>query len=98
MARFDLEVVKGPVITNMPTQMALMGVDYLDYKNKKAKHYGELTQETKEFVSWLERELGIRTAFVGIGPTDNELIDRLEERKNEQARTREGIIKTISMS
>jgi adenylosuccinate synthase len=98
VARFDLEVVKRAVNANMPTRIALMGVDYIDYKNKKAKHYRELTQETKEFISWLERELGIKIAFIGIGPTDNELIDRLEEHENGEERTGEGIIKTISMS
>lgn len=99
VARFDLKIVKKAVIANMPTQIALMGVDYLDYKNKGAKHYRELTQKTKEFISWLERELKIKISFIGTGPTDYELIDRLEEwKENEQERTGEEIIKTVSMS
>jgi len=76
VARFDLELVKRATITNMPTHIALMGVDYLDYKNKGAKHHNELTQKTKEFVSWLEWELEVKINFIGTGPSDYELIDR----------------------
>lgn len=98
VARFDHQTVKKAVIANMPTQIALMGVDYLDYKNKGLRHYSELTQKTREFISWLERELEVKMSFIGTGPTDNELIDILEEWKSEQEGTRKGIIKKVSMS
>ncbi|MDY6964406.1 MAG: adenylosuccinate synthetase [Halobacteriota archaeon] len=76
VARFDLDIVKKAISVNRPTEIALMGVDYLDYKNKGVKDYSGLTQKTKEFISWLELEIGIKIDFVGTGPTDQELIDR----------------------
>ncbi len=76
VARFDLEIVKKAVSVNRPTNIALMGVDYLDYKNKGAKYYNQLAQKTKEFILWLEQELAAKISFIGTGPSDYELIDR----------------------
>lgn len=76
VARFDLEIVKKAVIANMPTHVALMGVDYFNYENKGVRYYNELTQKTKDFIYWLEQELDIKINFIGTGPMDQELIDR----------------------
>jgi hypothetical protein len=57
-----------------------------------------LTQETKEFVSWLERELEAETSFIGTGPSDYELIDRLEKQEYEQKRARERRIVALPLS
>ncbi len=76
VARFDPEIVKRAIAVNMPTQVAIMGVDYLDYQNKGAKCYDELTLKTREFISWLESKLELKMSFIGTGPTDYELIDR----------------------
>jgi len=95
VARFDLEIVKRAVIANMPTQIALMGADYLDYKNKGVKHYEELTNKTKQFISWLERALGCKISLIGTGPADDELIDRWVEWEIEQERRGKEIIRTI---
>lgn len=78
VARFDLKLVKKAVCANMPTHIALMGVDYSNYENKGVRHSNKLTQKEKDFVFWLERELGVKISFVGTGPMDYELIDRLE--------------------
>lgn len=98
VARFDLELVKKATNVNRPTHIALMGVDYLDYKNKGVKYYNELTQKTKEFISWLEWELKVKVSFIGTGPSDYELIDRLNEWKDETERTRRRIDKEVSVS
>ena len=76
VARFDHGIVKKAVIANMPTHIALMGADYLNYENKGARRYDKLTQEVKDFIYWLERELGVKVSFIGTGPLDRELIDR----------------------
>ncbi|MFZ2071324.1 MAG: adenylosuccinate synthetase [Halobacteriota archaeon] len=78
VARFDLELVKKAVCANMPTHIALMGVDYFNYENKGVRYFSKLTQKEKDFIFWLERELGVKISFVGTGPMDYELIDRLE--------------------
>jgi len=79
VAEFDIEIVRKAVIANMPTYIALMGVDYFDYENKEAGNYNELTQYTKDFIQQLEQELGIRIGIIGVGPKDSELINKLEE-------------------
>lgn len=98
VARFDIEIVKKATMINMPTHIALMGVDYLDYKNKEAKYYKQLTQKTKEFIYWLENELGHNISFIGTGPSDYELIGRVEEQEYEQKRERDKRIIEVSLS
>jgi adenylosuccinate synthase len=76
VARFDKEIVKEAISVNRPTQIALMGIDNLDYNNKGIIHYDELTQETRFYINSLEHELGAEINLIGTGPTDQELIDR----------------------
>jgi len=78
VARFDIELVKKAVLANMPTQIALMGIDYLDYRNKGVTIYDELTDQTKKFISWLEKELGSKITFIGTGPLDQEIVDKVK--------------------
>jgi adenylosuccinate synthase len=98
VARFDVEIVKMAAVANMPTQIALMGVDYLDYANRGAVAFSQLTEKTKEFVFWVERQIGAPITLIGTGPTDSELIDMLEKCEYEQERERKGITKTVPMS
>ena len=90
VGRFDLEIVKKAVVVNNPTRAALMGVDYLDYRNKSVKNYEALTPKAKEFISWLEGKLDYKLDFIGTGPRDDELIDLTIEQddgvENEQKR------------
>lgn len=91
VARFDLELVKRAAAINMPTQVALMGIDYLDYQNKEAECYDQLTQKSKAFISWLESELEAKMSFIGTGPSDYELINRTNGegvREYEQSQSR----------
>jgi adenylosuccinate synthase len=97
VARFDLEVVKKAVVANMPTHIALMGVDYLDYKNKGVRHYKELTERTKQFISWLEQELECGISLIGTGPADNEIIDMWMEGENEQERKGKETIRAVKV-
>ena len=98
VARFDVEIVKMATIANMPTQIALMGVDYLDYKNKGATSFNQLTERTKEFIFWLKRQIETQIGLIGTGPTDSELIDRFGECEYEQERDRARVTKTVPMS
>ena len=76
VARFGIKIVKKAVSLNKPTEIALMGTDYLDYRNKGVETFEDLTQETKSFIYFLEEQLGIKINFIGIGPMDEEFIDR----------------------
>lgn len=84
VGNFDLEIVKKAVSVNKPTNLALMGVDYLDYKNKGVKDFDSLTPRTKDFIHQLERELKVRIKFIGTGPMDSEIIDLSEKTEAEQ--------------
>lgn len=81
VARFDSKIVKQAISVNRPTGIALMGSDYLDYKNRGINRFDELNQQTKDFIYQIERELGVKINFIGTGPTDEELIDRRNNHK-----------------
>lgn len=94
VARFDFDIVEQAVQINRPTEIALMGTDYLDYKNKDINNLNSLTFKTKQFMNHLEKKLNIKISFVGTGPLDEEIIDikeekgiltRVKERKKEKA-------------
>lgn len=76
VGRFDSEIVKKAISVNRPTEVAMMGSDYLDYKNKGIEHFDNLTQQTKVVIDRIEKELGVKIIFIGTGPMDEELIDR----------------------
>ncbi len=76
VARFDVELVKRAISVNKPTKIALMGLDYLDYRNKGVKYYKQFTKKASSFIYWLEQELDVEINFVGTGPLDQELADR----------------------
>jgi adenylosuccinate synthase len=76
VALFDIDLVKKANMVNKPTQIALNGADYLDYRNKGLKDFHALTEKTKRFIQWVEHETGVQVHFVGTGPENEETIDR----------------------
>lgn len=78
VGRFDLEIVKKASSVNMPTKLALMGLDYIDFKNRSLTEYDTLTKSVKDFINNLEKETGVKTIFLGTGPVDGELVDRIK--------------------
>lgn len=76
VALFDIELVKEAALVNKPTQIALTGADYLDYRNKSLKNFSALREETKRFIRWIEHEIDVRVDLIGTGPENKEMIDR----------------------
>ncbi len=76
VAKFDWGIVKQAVAANAPSALALHGTDYLDYRNKHAGSFGQLTLQTRNWIQRLEQETGVPVCFVGTGPMVSELIDR----------------------
>ena len=76
VARFDWSVVDQAVAANSPTQIALHGADYIDYANHAVTDWLGLSDRARKFVSGLEGRLGVSVAFVGTGPTNENIIDR----------------------
>jgi adenylosuccinate synthase len=75
VALFDIDIVKEAAMVNNPTEIALNGVDYLDYLNRGARRIEDLTQTAREFVDHIQKETRTRVSFVGTGPTNEEIID-----------------------
>lgn len=76
IGRFDMDIVQQAADANSPSEIALMGTDFLNYKNKHVTKFAELTDEAKEFVEYLETTLDQSVTIVGTGPLDDELFDR----------------------
>lgn len=89
VALFDIDLIRKAALVNHPSQIALTGVDYLDYRNKSLANYDSLTEAPKEFVEWIEREMGVRVTLIGTGPKNEEMIDRRIHHMEASLRTRE---------
>jgi adenylosuccinate synthase len=75
VAEFSWDVVERAVAANSPTQFALHGVDYLDFSNKAAKVFAELSGRAKDFVASLTKRTGVPVTLIGTGPAVDEIID-----------------------
>ncbi|MCI0378875.1 MAG: adenylosuccinate synthetase [Gemmataceae bacterium] len=67
VARFDIQAVKTASSYNRPTELAVMGLDRLDYGNHVVQHGSELTPKAKSFIRELEAATGARVNWVGTG-------------------------------
>lgn len=78
IGRFDWDAAKRAVMLNRPTKLAVNFLDYLDFENRGAPRWNDLTQNARGFVGSLE-ELGIPVYYAGVGPrlTDNILLTPL---------------------
>ena len=97
VARFDLDIVKRAALVNSPTQIALMGTDYLDYRNRAATHFEGLTDAARIFIDRIEEVLSASATLIGTGPFDHELIDRSRVQNIAQA-TRVAKTKALPLS
>jgi len=75
VAFFDIGIVKEAAMVNNPTEIALNGVDYLDYQNRGVRRIEDLTRTAREFVDHIQKETRVKVSFVGTGPTNEEIID-----------------------
>jgi len=67
VAMFDLNLVKAAVTYNLPTALAVMGLDRFDHKNAGASLISDLSAQSIKFVEWLESETGIPVDWIGTG-------------------------------
>lgn len=86
VARFDNNIVRRAITANAPTVLALMGIDYVDYKNVKAQIYSDLTPAARGLVESLEEDLGVRIGLIGTGQEDCNLVDRMVDSYGKQER------------
>ena len=67
VGRFDWELARHAVERNRPTRVAVMGLDYLDYKDYRKKDSFALGPKSRDFVGRFENEIG-HIAYLGTGP------------------------------
>ena len=78
VAFYDHEIVHNAARVNRPTHLALHGADYLSYRNKGVTEWKDLSPEARRFAEDLEARLDVPVALMGTGPTNEELVDRME--------------------
>ena len=76
VGRFDFKMVEKAIRVNCPTEIAVMGIDYLDYDNKSKKNFTELSLKARAFINALETKFKTRVSYIGVGSGINDLIDR----------------------
>lgn len=64
VAQFDSAIVRSAIQANSPTHLFLNHVDYIDSAAAKSAH---LTPRARSFVEGVEKSLGMRIDFVGLG-------------------------------
>jgi adenylosuccinate synthase len=76
VGKFDMDLVKRAAIINRPTEIALHGVDYIEYANKGKQEFSGLTKETQNLILDIEKQLAVSVTLIGTGPEQHELIDK----------------------
>ena len=60
-----------------PDHLCLQFSNYIDWMDYGKQDWSEISDRTKSFISELEREAGCRVSYVGTGPQDSHMVDRL---------------------
>lgn len=77
LGRFDWEAAKTAVRLNRPTRIAVNFLDYLDFKNRGASQWAELSSGAIAFLENLEATCGAEAVYIGTGPCLSDNIGRL---------------------
>ena len=67
VAEFDIEAVKIACRYNLPTSLAIMGLDRLDNANQGVLEWEKVTIQAQRFVAFVENQTGVPVQFVGTG-------------------------------
>lgn len=73
VGRFDWDLATRAATVTRPTAIALNGLDYFDYRNRKARSLYELMDPSRQFIGDVECRLHAAVRFVGTGPESGEL-------------------------
>lgn len=98
VGRFDFDMAKYACMINRPTELAIVALDYLDYKNRGKSNYHQLTPVTKEFVQRVQEVTGVRVGFIGTGPEFSQLnrVPRKYSKSLRKSTTRAAVGKLVA--
>lgn len=75
VGRFEWEHCAISGRLNRPTRLAINFLDYIDYHNRTATSFAELTEGTRDFVQRVQDCVGVPACYLGVGPKLNETLD-----------------------
>jgi adenylosuccinate synthase len=82
VGRFDWDQVARAVSLTRPTALAVNGLDYLDYQNRGATGFEDLTPRAASFVAELEDRLRTPVHYLGAGPSLDSLFEHKSPRNS----------------
>ena len=85
-APFDFKLAKRAVQLNGATQIAVTKLDVIYPKAKGVRDFADLPEESRDFVSKIERETGVQVSLIGTGAGEEDLIDRRSRAKKVSAK------------
>jgi adenylosuccinate synthase len=77
VSRFDWDLAKNAVDRNRPTRIAVMGFDYLDYRDFKKTKLKNPGEKSQEFLNRFVAEIG-SINYLGTGPGLEDIVSRQE--------------------
>jgi len=78
-APFNYELARRAIMLNGATQAAVTKIDVLFPECKGVKSYEGLSQQAKDFIAKVEKEIKLPVTLIGTGPDALEIVDRREE-------------------
>jgi len=76
VAEFDMDIVRRAIMVNRPTQIALQFLNYLFPQDEGKNSWHSLTQEAREYIERLERDLCVPITIIGTARSNEAMIDR----------------------
>jgi len=76
VAEFSWSLFRKACELNSPTDIALTFTDYFNIKNKTARRYESLTEDTRRFIEEIERCSGVKVSLLGTTFDYRAVIDR----------------------
>ena len=76
VGEFEWALLQRAALLNGATDIALTFTDYISKENVKAKRFGQLTQETINFIQEVERVAGAPVSLISTGFNSRSIIDR----------------------
>ncbi|OGI12083.1 hypothetical protein A3K64_01950 [Candidatus Micrarchaeota archaeon RBG_16_36_9] len=79
-APFDVELARKSIKLNTPTDLVLTKLDIVYPLAAGIRYYNDLPQESKDRISYLERELKVPITLIKTGPEVNDIVDLRKEK------------------
>jgi adenylosuccinate synthase len=76
-APFNFDLAKKAVRLNGATQAAITKLDVVFPETIRLKKYEQLPSKARDFISEVEKAIGIPVTLIGTGPSSEDLIDRM---------------------